>query len=93
MAAIATMDDIREFEKIPLSSRNLPKSTFEAISRGAAHGLERPALSFFLQAKGDAFMKPEVYSYGDFLGNIRQVANMFRDLGIKDHDVVSFVLP
>lgn len=93
MSQIQTRQDIKEFEQTPLEQLDLPKSTFEAIERGAAKGENRPALTFFLQAKGDAYQHAETYSFKDLLGNIRQCANMFRDLGIEKEDVISFVLP
>ncbi|MCI4667621.1 MAG: acyl-CoA synthetase [Bacteroidia bacterium] len=93
MPQIQTREDIRNFEKTPIEEQQLPGNTYAFLERGAAYGEDRKALSFFLQAKGDAFKNSETYTYGELLANIRQCANMFRDLGIEKDDVVSFVLP
>jgi len=93
MPQIQTLENIRAFEQTPLEEQGLPNSTFEVLEKGASYGEDRPALTFFLQAKGESYKVAETYSFKDLLGNIRQTANMLRDLGIEKEDVVSFVLP
>jgi len=91
MNSFKTIDDIETFEKIPLSERRLPDSTYEMIQRGAAINPQQTALEFFLQ--GSAYKNSVAYSYREFIHKINQSANMFRDLGIGPTDVVSMLLP
>ncbi|MEO1653269.1 MAG: acyl-CoA synthetase, partial [Bacteroidota bacterium] len=67
------------------------QNTYEMLKAGAAINPQKLALRFFLQ--GTAFDRPVDYTYSDLMANINQTANMFRDLGLGEKDVVSFVLP
>ncbi len=67
------------------------ENTFDLFSRMAAAKPDAPALTFLPSGALDA--EPVRLSRGDLLGNIRQAANMFHDLGVGPKDVVSFLLP
>ncbi|MCT4557293.1 MAG: acyl-CoA synthetase [Pelagimonas sp.] len=83
--------EIAAFEKPPLSEHNLPRSTYEALQRGAALDPNAPALSFFL--KGGDYARAKTISHGDLLAKVTQTANAFRKLGMGREDVVAYVLP
>lgn len=88
---IAGIQDVEEIEKIPYTQRAKENSTTELLEKGASIDPDAPAISFLLS--GEAYDQPMVISYGQFIGKIRQSANMFHDLGIGPNDVVTYVLP
>jgi len=83
--------DIRKVEQIPYEQRAREKSTTWLLEKGAAIDPNAPALSFL--ASGEGYDNPLVISYSQFIGRIRQTANMFHDLGIGPNDVVTYILP
>ncbi len=89
--AIATMVDIEELEQVPLANRDLPRSTFEALQRGAAVRPDKVSLQFFL--RGDAYNDAFFYTSTDLIDLVTQTSNMFHGLGIRKGDVVSMILP
>ena len=88
---VASMGDIKAIERIPLSARQLPPSTFDMLEKGARIRPNEPALSFFLNAK--TFKRPSVWSHDQFIRCIRQAANAFRRLGVGRSDVIAYLLP
>ncbi|KRA65291.1 acyl-CoA synthetase [Rhizobium sp. Root651] len=88
---IVALRDVEAFEQVPLLQRNLPGSTYEVLSRGAAIAPDQPALSFFFRAED--FQRPFVWTHQELLADITRAANALRRLGIGRHDVVAFMLP
>ena len=73
------------------SERALPVTTFQLLSETAAKFPNRKALSFQLFSEPTA--KCETYTWAELQQKTAQVANMFRDLGIGETDVVAYLLP
>ncbi len=72
-------------------ARDLPKTTFELLSRTAdAHG-PRKALSFQLQSGPSD--PCETLTWNELRDQATQAANMFRKLGVGENDVVAYMLP
>ena len=88
---IRDLADIAEIEKVPYAERVPEKSTFELLEKGAAINPDGIALSFLMN--GESYDTPIDIPYSQFIGRIRQAANMFHDLGIGADDVVSYLLP
>jgi fatty-acyl-CoA synthase len=88
---ILNMQDILDIEAVALSDRNLPQSTYAALSRGAALNPGNPALSFYTSA--DTMGTPYTLTHAEFLSKVTQTANALRRLGIDRNDVVAYVLP
>jgi fatty-acyl-CoA synthase len=88
---IATVADIEEIEKIPLSERITVKNTYELIQQGAGINPDAIAMSFMMT--GDGYEQPQQITYRQFLGRLNQTANMFADLGVGPTDVVTYLLP
>jgi len=86
---IKTRQDVIEFEKQPLPQ--LPASVYEVLAASAKKYADRTALQFFLQ--GTAYDKNVSFTYPQLMGKVNATANMFRGLGIKDTDVVTYILP
>lgn len=88
---IRGIKDIEEIEKVPYTQRAKEKSTIELLEKGALINPEATAISFLMD--GDSYDKPVTISYSQFIGRIRQTANMLWDLGVGPGDVVTYVLP
>jgi fatty-acyl-CoA synthase len=88
---VATMADIKRIEQKPLLKHDLPQNTYEALLRGESINPDKIALRFFLQ--GEAYADQVFFTYKDIIGLINQTANMLYDLGIRENDVVSMILP
>jgi fatty-acyl-CoA synthase len=88
---IRNLSDIRKIESVPLAERFTEKSTYEALTVGAAVNPDAVALNFILT--GDRYENPISVSYGTLMGSINRAANCFHDLGIGPHDVVTYLLP
>lgn len=90
-AQVTDVSDIAELERIPLTERDIPGSTYEMLSRGCGISPNSLALSFFLQAKNYKF--PFTWTYDQLFADITRTANALRRLGVGRKDVVAFVLP
>jgi fatty-acyl-CoA synthase len=90
MSGIVTIEDIELAEAHGLPA-DLPKSTYEMISRGASLNPDALALSFF--ATVDEHKTPQTWRYRELLARITQTANFFHDIGVEKDSVIAFVLP
>lgn len=88
---IRNVKDIEEIEKVPVRERIKENSTYQLIYKGAQINPEAPAISFILN--GDTYNTPQVIPYKELIRKLRQTANLFYDLGIRDNDVVTYILP
>jgi len=89
--AVKTLADIEALERVPLSERNLPASTYAALQQCSAANADKPALSFLLDA--NRFRQTHDWTYGQLFADITRAANAFHTLGIGPQDVVAFILP
>ncbi|MCW8036543.1 acyl-CoA synthetase [Pseudomonas aeruginosa] len=89
--AVRNLADIEAIESVPLERHSLPASTYAALQRCAAQHGDKPALSFFLDAKD--FQRTHDWSYAELFADITRAANAFHELGIGPGDVVAFLLP
>ncbi|WP_170755694.1 acyl-CoA synthetase [Ruegeria lacuscaerulensis] len=88
---LKNMDEILAFEQTPLQDRNLPRTTYEALQKGAAIDPGAPALSFFLSAA--AMRTPYTLTHGQLLARITQTANALRRMGLGRDNVAAYILP
>lgn len=88
---IRNVEDVAEIEKVPLEERLGPLNTFDLIARGAEIDPDAVAMSFLKD--GDSYKEPQQITYAQFMGKIRQTANMLADLGVGPKDVVTYLLP
>ncbi|ART99859.1 acyl-CoA synthetase [Yoonia vestfoldensis] len=90
--AFATMADRDAIHnEMPWAERSLPRTTFALLSQtAAAHG-DRKAVSFSLLSDPESFC--ETLTWSALQAKTAQAANLFRDLGIGETDVVAFILP
>jgi fatty-acyl-CoA synthase len=87
----SNIDDIENFENIPLEERMDVFNTYDLIKKGAAINPEATAISFF--HAGDSYDQPMQVTYRDLMANITKTANLFHDLEVGPTDVISYLLP
>ena len=85
------INDIEKFESIPIEERLSAFNTYDLIKNGAAINPDATAISFFLS--GDTYDQPMHATYRELMANITKTANLFHDLGVGPHDVISYLLP
>ncbi|MCK0095578.1 acyl-CoA synthetase [Yoonia sp. F2084L] len=88
-ASVADRDAI-EAEK-PWDERNTPTTTYELLSQTASKFGSRKAVSFSLLSDPNA--KCETLNWNELRDKTGQAANMFRDLGVGETDVVAYLMP
>jgi fatty-acyl-CoA synthase len=97
---IRSLAEIEEIERVPLSARDIPSNTYEAIAATARAHPQTLAIRFV--ENGDAWRRDREaglagltrdLTYADLLGLINQTANLFRTLGVQRTEVVSMLLP
>ncbi len=81
----------RAFEATPYAERIAAASTYDALRIGAARDPDAAALLFLANAEPD--QEPLRLTHRQFFGRVTQTANVFSELGVGPHDVVSFLLP
>jgi fatty-acyl-CoA synthase len=91
MMSVRTLSSIADLEKVPLAERQLEPSTYAALKAQAEKTPERKAMSFFLAA--DHFERVHEWSYRQLFAEITRAANAFTHLGLKQDEVVAFILP
>lgn len=88
----ATNADARAIEEeMPWAERDMPRTMNGFLARAAnAHG-NRPAVSFqILSGPQD---KAETLTWSELYGRSCQAANLFRELGVGETDVVAYLMP
>ncbi|PJI84942.1 fatty-acyl-CoA synthase/long-chain acyl-CoA synthetase [Yoonia maricola] len=88
-ASVADRDAI-ENEK-PWEERNTPTTTYALLTQTASRHGSRKAISFSLLSDPNA--KCETLSWDELRNKTGQAANMFRNLGVGEKDVVAYLMP
>ena len=88
-ASVADRDAI-ENEK-PWDARNAPTTTYELLSQTAGKFGSRKAVSFSLLSDPNA--PCETLDWNGLRDKTGQAANMFRNLGVGEDDVVAYLMP
>lgn len=77
--------------EMPWQDRDLPLTTWAQLSKTAAAHAGRNAVTF--QMFSDPGAKADTLHWRDLQEKVAQTANMFRDLGVGENDVVAYLLP
>jgi acyl-CoA synthetase (AMP-forming)/AMP-acid ligase II len=88
-ASVADRDAVEN--EMSWEARNMPTTTYGLLSQTASKFGGRKAVSFSLLS--DPESKCETLSWRVLRDKTGQAANMFRDLGIGENDVVAYLLP
>ncbi len=92
MTRFASQADIAAIEKEKSwEERDVPRTMYRFLSDTAAKHGSRRAISF--QLLSDDGAKAETLTWTQFHEKVSQAANLFRELGIGENDVVAYVLP
>jgi fatty-acyl-CoA synthase len=82
-------EDLAEVERIPLSERGLPVSTYELVTRAANLWPDRLAVSVLPDAS--RFRSPCVRTFADLARDVRRAAAVLTELGLRRGDAVAVV--
>lgn len=90
--AFATVEDVLAMEKeASWEERNNPVTLYQLLSRTTGKFPNHNAVSY--QIFSGPADKAETLTWSQLKDQVTQAANMFRDLGIGEKDVVAYVLP
>jgi fatty-acyl-CoA synthase len=81
--------DLAAVERVPLSDRGLPASTYELVRRAAELWPDRPAVSVLSDA--ESFHTPLVRTYAELAGDVHRAAAALGELGVGRGDAVAVV--
>ncbi|MGY3437557.1 MULTISPECIES: acyl-CoA synthetase [unclassified Marinovum] len=88
-ASLADRDAIEN--EMPWENRDLPVTIYGFLDRVKTRFPNRPAISY--QLMSGAKDPAQTITWSELHAKVCQAANLFRSLGIKEDDVVAFVLP
>lgn len=88
-ATIADRDAI--VNEMPWDQRDLPKTTYQMLTDTASKFGGRKALSYQLTSGPDD--KCETLTWSQLHAQATQTANLFRELGVGENDVVAYLMP
>ncbi len=92
MTRFATLEDVQAIEKEGAwADRDLPQTMYQFLTRVAEKHGNRNAVSF--QITSGPTDKAETLTWRGLHTKVVQAANMFRDMGIGEDDVVAYMLP
>ena len=91
MQQIASLADVAEIERTPVTERLLAGNVYEAIGKVAKRTPDKVAIHFLPTGSVDDV--PVTLTYRDFFGRITQTANLLHSLGVGPGDTVSSLLP
>src|ERR1700760_3026043 len=81
--------DLAQVERVPLSERGLPSSTYELVRRAAELWPDRPAVSVLPNA--ESFHTPFVRTFAELAGDVHRGAAVLAELGVSRSDAVAVV--
>ena len=81
--------DLTGIERIPLSQRGLPASTYELVNRAATLWPNRPAVSVLPEAA--RFHTPFVRTFAELARDVQRAAAVLAGLGVRRGDAVTVV--
>ncbi len=87
-----TVEDIRGLtNEMPWEARDVPTTIYEMLSATAVKHPKRSAISY--QLESGPTDKAETLNWREVHEKVCQVANLFRELGVGEGDVVALVMP
>ena len=88
----ASVQDVIDFEnEMPWEDRDVPVTFYQLLTRTKdRHGARNATTFQLLSGPKD---KAETLTWSELHGKVSQAANMFRDLGIGEQDVIACILP
>ncbi|MCF7700859.1 acyl-CoA synthetase [Loktanella sp. M215] len=87
----ASRADAEAYEATSWADREVPVTTFAQLTRTATRFPDRPAVTFQLESGPKS--PAETLTWQQTLDRTTQTANLFRSLGVREGDVVAYMLP
>jgi fatty-acyl-CoA synthase len=81
--------ELAAVERVALSDRGLPASTYELVRRAADLWPDRPAVSVLPDA--ESFHAPLVRTFAELAGDVHRAASVLAELGVERGDAVAVV--
>lgn len=78
--------DLAAVERVPLSERGLPATTYELVRRAAELWPDRPAVSVLPDA--ESFHTPFMRTFAELAGDVHRAAAVLAELGVSRGDAV-----
>ena len=91
MGFASVQDTIAIENEMPWEARDVPQTLYQMLTRTKEKNGNGNAVSF--QLLSGPTDKAETLTWSELHARSCQAANMFRDLGIGEQDVVAFILP
>ncbi len=90
--SFASAQDVLDIEtEMPWGKRDLPTTVYQMLAETTQAFPDRPAITY--QLFSGATDPAQTLSWGAFHAQVCQAANLFRNLGVGEKDVVALVLP
>ncbi|MGB8875175.1 MAG: AMP-binding protein, partial [Solirubrobacteraceae bacterium] len=81
--------DLAAVERVPLSERGLPATTYELVRRAAELWPDRPAVSVLPDA--ESFHTPFMRTFAELAGDVHRAAAVLAELGVSRGDAVAVI--
>src|ERR1700760_739177 len=81
--------DLAQVERVPLSERGLPASTYELVRRAAELWPDHPAVSVLPDA--ERFRSPFVRTFAELASDVHRAAAALTDVGVRHGDAVAVI--
>jgi fatty-acyl-CoA synthase len=81
--------DLTEVERMPLSDRGLPASTYELVTRAAELWPDRPAISVLPDA--ERFHTPLIRTFAQLADDVHRASAVLAKLGVRRGDAVAVI--
>lgn len=88
---ITNLKDVLDVQKQPWNRKVKSNNTYEMFKEVAKKYREKIAIIYLPKCTLDEM--PVKLTFGQFFKKITRTANLFRDFGVQNNDVVSFLLP
>ncbi|WP_343081736.1 acyl-CoA synthetase [Ostreiculturibacter nitratireducens] len=88
-ASVADRDAVED--EMPWAERQIPRTIYEFLTSVRDRHGQHPAVSFQIFSAPDS--PAETLTWNALHGRVTQAANLFRKLGVRETDVVAYLLP
>ena len=82
-------DDVTALERIPLDSRGLPASTYDALVRAAEKWPQRPAISCLPDA--EHWERPSTRTFAELADDVHRFASVYTGFGVRRRGAVAIL--
>lgn len=88
---LASVDDLRAIERVPLADRDIALTTYELLDRAARRWPDRPCTRWIPDAA--AYRDNVPVTYGELRDRVHRIAHVLHALGVGRGDAVTLMAP